>query len=280
MTIAPEASTTSQSVASTDGATAAISSPSMSTSPPGMSPMSGSMEMMWPPRSRVRAVIFFPTFRVVPGAVCVAPLVSGPRGGHRRLERDVELAGVERSVETAPRQFLLALVPGQRPDEGLFDRPYGVVIQVWVIGEEDLGDERLVSFRLHFEVYVRGPPGVLAGGLEQPAHGSVGRDRVRLGHHRLKLVAPILADAEPPPKVVVRLPLVPDVVATIRACLPDVEDRAAYGGTTVRRGDPAVDEEHVPVLDAFVLLVDLHRLLAPGRIFAIEWPLHVARRDP
>ena len=41
-----------------------------------------------------------------------------PRGGHRRLERDVELAGVERSVEAARRQFVLIVMPGQVPDEG------------------------------------------------------------------------------------------------------------------------------------------------------------------
>jgi hypothetical protein len=39
-------------------------------------------------------------------------IVSGARSGHRRLQRYVELAGVERSVEVAPRHFLLVLVPG------------------------------------------------------------------------------------------------------------------------------------------------------------------------
>src|ERR671916_507339 len=177
--------------------------------------------------------------------------MSGPRGGHRRLQRNVELAGVERGVEAALRQLLLALVPAQWPNEGRFDRPYGVVIQVWIVREEDLRDERLVSFRLHLEVYVRRPPRVLAGGLEQPAHRPVRRDRVRLGHHRLKLVAAILVDAEPPSKVIVRLPLVPDVVAAVRARLPDIEDRAAYRGA-VSGGNLAEDEEHVPVLHAFV----------------------------
>src|ERR671916_902946 len=196
--------------------------------------------------------------------------MSGPRGGHRRLQRNVELAGVERSVEAALRQFLLVLVLAQWPDEGRFDSPYGVVIQVWIVREEDLRDERLVSFRLHLEMYVRRTPRVLAGGLKQPAHRPVRRDRVRLGHHRLKLVATILIDAEPPPEVVVRLPLVPEVVTAIRARLPDIEDRAAYGGA-VRGGNIAVDDEHVPVFHAFVLLVDLYRLLAPGRIFTIEW---------
>src|SRR3712207_1739612 len=106
--------------------------------------------------------------------------MSGPRGGHRRLERYVELAGVERGVEAALRQLLLALVPAQRPDEGRFDRPYGVVLQVWIFREEDLRDERLVSFGLHLDMYVRRTPGVLARGLEQPAHRTVRRDRVGL----------------------------------------------------------------------------------------------------
>src|ERR671916_2272479 len=167
--------------------------------------------------------------------------MSGPRGGHRRLQRNVELAGVERSVEAALRQLLLALVPAQWPDEGRFDRPYGVVIQVWIVREEDLRDERLVSFGLRLEMYVRRTPGVLAGGLKQPAHRPVCRDRVRLGHHRLKLVAAVLVDAEPSPKVVVRLPLIPDVVAAIRTRLPDIDDRAAYGDA-IRGGNLAVGE--------------------------------------
>src|SRR5215203_2482094 len=231
MTIVPEASTTSQSEASTDGATAATSSPSMSTSPPGMSPMSGSIEMMWPPRSSVRAGIF-----VLTSLSCddwcgtVAPLVSGLPSGQCRLQRYVELAGVERGVEAARRPFLLAIVPDQWPDEGRFDRTYSVVLQVWVVREEDLRDEGLVTFRLYLEMYVRRTPRVLADGLEQPAHRPFRRDRVRLGYHRLKLVATVLVDAEPPPEIVVWLPLVPEVVAAIRARLPDVENRAAYGG--------------------------------------------------
>src|SRR5215216_717586 len=92
-------------------------------------------------------------------------IVSSPRSGHRRPKRYVELAGVERSVEPAPPQLLLALVLGQWRDEGRFDRPYCIVIQVWVVREEDLGDERLVPFRLHLEVYVRRTPRVLTGGL-------------------------------------------------------------------------------------------------------------------
>jgi hypothetical protein len=40
-----------------------------------------------------------------------------------------------------------------------------------------------------------------------------------------------------------------------------------------------VDEEYVPVLHAFVLLVNLHRLLPPGRALTIERPFHVARRS-
>src|SRR5918998_1142432 len=167
--------------------------------------------------------------------------MSGPRGGHRRLQRNVELAGVERSVEAALRQLLLVLVPAQWPDEGRFDRPYGVVIQVWIVREEDLRDERLVPFRLHLEMYVRRTPRVLAGGLKQPAYPPVRRDRVRLRHHRLKLVAAILVDTEPSPKVVVRLPLIPDVVAAIRTRLPDIDDRAAYGGA-IRGGNLAVGE--------------------------------------
>src|SRR5215208_1221972 len=154
-------------------------------------------------------------------------IVSSPHSGHRRFQRYVELAGIERSVEASLRQLLLALVPGQWPDEGRFDRPYGVVIQVWIVREEDLRDERLVSFRLHLEMYVRRTPRVLAGGLKHPTHRPVRRDRVRFGHHRLKLVAAVFVDAESSPKVVVWLPLVPDVVAAIRARLPDVEDRAA-----------------------------------------------------
>src|SRR3712207_620819 len=122
---------------------------------------------------------------------------------------------------SAPRELFLAFVPGQRPDEGLLDSPDGVVLQVRIVREEDLRDERLVSFRLHLEVYVRRAPRVLADGFEQPAHRPVRRNRVRFGHHRLKHVAAILIDAEPSPKVVVRLPLVPDVVAAIRASLPD-----------------------------------------------------------
>src|SRR5215212_5186573 len=113
-------------------------------------------------------------------------------------------------VKPALRQFLLVLVLAQWPDEGRLDRPYGVVIQVWIVREEDLRDERLMSFRLHLEMYMRRTPRVLAGGLKQPAHRPIRRDRVRLGHHRLKLVAAILVDAEPSPKVVVGLPLVPE----------------------------------------------------------------------
>src|SRR5215211_6729942 len=204
--------------------------------------------------------------------------MSSPRSGHRRHQRYVELAGVERSVETAPRQFLLVLALAQWPDEGRFDRPYCVVIQVWIVREEDLRDEWLVSFLLHLEMYVRRTPRVLARGLKQPAHRPVRRDRVRLGYHRLKLVAAILVDAEPPPKVVVRLPLVPEVVAAIRARLPDIEYRVAYG-RAVRRGDPAVDEEYISVLDAFVLFVDLYRLLPPGWVLPTERSFHVGRRN-
>src|ERR687893_185761 len=152
------------------------------------------------------------------------------------------------------------------------------MIQVWIVREEDLGDERLVFFRLHLEMYLFRTPRVLAGGLKQPAHRRLRRDRVWLGHHRLKLVAAVLVDAEPSPKVVVRLPLVPKVVAAIRACLPDVEDRVAYGGA-VRGGDPAVDEEYISVLDAFVLFVDLYRLLPPGWVLSIERSFHVAGCD-
>src|ERR687886_187993 len=117
-------------------------------------------------------------------------------------------------------------------------------------------------------MYVRRTPRGLADGLEQPAHRPVRRNCVRLGHHRLKLVAPVLVDAEPPPKVVVRLPLVPEVVSAIRARLPDIEDCIAYGGA-VGGGDPAVDEEYVSVLDAFVLFVDLYRLLPPWWVLSI-----------
>src|SRR3712207_7722471 len=56
---------------------------------------------------------------------------------------------------SAPRELFLAFVPGQRPDEGLLDSPDGVVLQVGIVREEDLRDERLVSLRLHLEVYVR-----------------------------------------------------------------------------------------------------------------------------
>src|SRR3712207_5934157 len=101
-------------------------------------------------------------------------------------------------------------------------------------------------------MYVRRTPGVLAGGLKQPAHRPACRDCVRLGHHRLKLVAAVLVDAEPSPKVVVRLPLVPEVVAAIRARLPDIGDRVAYGAA-VRGDDPAMDKEYVAVVDAFIL---------------------------
>src|SRR3712207_5572185 len=144
-------------------------------------------------------------------------ILSSPHSRPRRLQRYVELAGVERGVEAAPRHFLFVLVLAQWPDEGRFDRPYGVVFQVWIVREEDLRDERLVSFGLHLEMYVRRTPGVLAGGLKQPAHRPLCRDRVRLGHHRLKLVAAVLVDAEPPPKVVVRLPLVQIGRASCRA---------------------------------------------------------------
>src|SRR5215208_6652686 len=137
-------------------------------------------------------------------------IVSRPRSGHRRLQRYVELAGVERGVEAALRQFLLVLVLAQWPDERRRDRPYGVIIQVWIVREEDLRDERLVSFCLHLEMYVRRTPRVLAGGLKHPTHRPIRRDRVRLGHHRLKIVAAILVDTERSPKVVVRLPLIPD----------------------------------------------------------------------
>src|SRR5829696_3326491 len=249
MMIAPEASTTSQSDASMDGATSTISSSSMSTSPPGISPTSGSIEMMRPPRSSVRAGIFVLTFLwcdcwcgpLVPGSYArQADLptcsMSSARSGHRRLERYIELTGIERSALASPRHFLLVLVPDQRPDEGRFHRPYCVVLQVRIIREECLRDERLVSFCLHLEMYVRRTPWVLTGGFEQPPHRPVCRDRVRLGHHRLKLVAAVLVDAEPPPEVVVRLSLVPDVVAAIGTRLPDVEHGVAYGGA-VRRGD-------------------------------------------
>src|SRR5215212_8907811 len=305
MIIAPEASTTSQSDASMDGATSAISSSSMSTSPPGISPTSGSIEMMWPPRSSVRADIFVLTFLwcdywcgpLVPssyarqadlpiclmwraalaksnGRLCI---VSSARSGHRRLERYIELAGVERSAQASPRHFLLVLVPGQRPDEGRFDRSYRVVLQVRIIREEYLRDERLVSFRLHLEMYVRRTPRVLTGGFEHRSYRPGRRDRVRPGHHRLKLVAALVV-AEPPPEVVVRLSLVPDVVAAIGTRLPDIEHCVAYGGA-VCRGDPALDEEYIPVLHAFVLLVNFHRLLPPGRALTIERPFHVARRS-
>ena len=40
-----------------------------------------------------------------------------------------------------------------------------------------------------------------------------------------------------------------------------------------------MDEEHVSVLRAFVLLVDLHRLLAPGRVLPVERSFHVAGRN-
>ena len=40
-----------------------------------------------------------------------------------------------------------------------------------------------------------------------------------------------------------------------------------------------LDEEHVSLLRAFVLLVDLHRLLAPGRVLPVEWSFHVAGRN-
>src|SRR5215217_7241771 len=205
-------------------------------------------------------------------------IVSSPHSGHRRFQRYVELAGIERGVEAALRQFLLVLVLAQWPDERRLDRPYGVIIQVWIVREEDLRDERLVSFCLHLEMYVRRTPRVLAGGLKQPAHRPIRRDRVRFGHHRLKLVAAVLVDAEPSPKVVVRLPLIPEVVAAIRARLPDIEDRTAYRGA-VRGGDPAVHEEYISVLCAFILFVDLHRLLPPGWVLSIERSFHVAGCD-
>src|SRR5919108_5243060 len=105
------------------------------------------------------------TWVVLLRATATLRFVSSPRSGHRRPKRYVELAGVERGVEPAPRQFLVAVVPGQWPDESRFDSPYRIVIQVWVVREEDLRDERLVPFRLHLEVYVRRTPRVLTGGL-------------------------------------------------------------------------------------------------------------------
>src|SRR5215218_7248729 len=117
-------------------------------------------------------------------------------------------------------------------------------------------------------MYVCRTPWVLTGSLEQPAHRPVRRDRVRFGHHSLKLVAAVLVDAELPPEVVVGLSLVPDVVAAIGTRLPDVKHGVAHRGA-VCGSDPAVDEEYVSVFDAFVLFVDLHRLLPPWWVLSI-----------
>src|SRR5215212_3681260 len=164
ITMAPVASMTSQSDASMDGATSAISSSSTSTSPPAISPISGSIEMMWPPRSKVRAGIGIPTFQSWAGwCGLVASLGSGPRGGHRRLQDDVEVAGVERGVEPAAPRFLGNVMPGERPHEIRLHGADGVVIQVWIVRKEDLRDEGLVSFGRHLEMYVRRAPRVLAG---------------------------------------------------------------------------------------------------------------------
>src|SRR5687768_12319865 len=125
-------------------------------------------------------------------------------------------------------------------------------------------------------MYVGRPPRMLSRCVEQPAHRPIRRDGIRLRNHSLELVGAILVDAKSSPEVVVRLPLVPDVVAAIRARLPDVEDRAAQRGT-VCGSDPAANKEHVSVLSALVLFVDLHRLLAPGWVLPVERPFHVAR---
>src|SRR3712207_4603217 len=76
-------------------------------------------------------------------------IASNPRSGPRRLQRYVKLAGVERGVEAAPRHFLLVLVLAQWLDEGRFDRPDGVVVQVRIVREEDLCDEGLEIGRAH-----------------------------------------------------------------------------------------------------------------------------------
>ena len=75
------------------------------------------------------------------------------------------------------------------PDERRLHRSDRVVLQVGVVGEEHLRDERPVAGRGDLDVDVRGPPGMLADGLEVAADGPLRRHRVRLGKHRLERVA-------------------------------------------------------------------------------------------
>src|SRR3954447_4821253 len=115
----------------------------------------------------------------------------------RGAQPDVELAGAERFAEP-PLGSLMAL---QRPHQRLLHRPDGVVVEVGVVGEEDLRDERLVALRGDLEVDVRGAPGMLADRLQVAADRPVGRHRVGLGNHGLELVLARLGRMEAPAEV-------------------------------------------------------------------------------
>src|SRR5215208_3333003 len=143
---------------------------------------------------------------------------TGSAGG---AQADVEVAGPERRVEPA----LGALVALQRAYERLLDGADRVVLEVRVVREEDLRDQRRVAVRRHLEVDVRGPPRMLADRLQVAAHRPLRRHRVRLGDHRLELVLARLGGAEAPAEVELGLALVPDVVAAVRPRLPDVDHR-------------------------------------------------------
>ena len=129
------------------------------------------------PRGRRTAGLRASSSRSAPGQ---------PRAPSRRSR--MSKSQVENGA-SSPRSASSALVVAlEGPDERRLHRADRVVLEVRVVREEDLRDERLVASGGHLEVDVRRAPRMLADRLEVAADRPVGRHRVRLRDHGLELV--------------------------------------------------------------------------------------------
>ena len=119
--------------------------------------------------------------------------------------------------------FVIAL-PGKEIDnQGFLDREDGVVGDVLVPPVEDLRDDRLAPGRRDDEVDVPGPHRMAVQQAQQPARGSVQRDRVARGAQAVEGVISVFAGREAAAEVEVHLVLVLLLVEAVGRRVPHVQ---------------------------------------------------------
>ena len=111
---------------------------------------------------------------------------------------DAEANARPRRVERPSAGRDARRVVGEIDDEAVLHPEHGVGVQVRVVGDGDVRDERAVPGRLDPEVQVRRAHSAPAGGGEQVADRAVVGDRVGRRAHRPEPVGAVRPGVQPP----------------------------------------------------------------------------------